>query len=202
MAVRKGLCVSAALAGLLLATGCGREADKAARIESAPTGAAAGVQASDGARQASRVSYEPRRSERRASAAPFRDGKPLWAANRSRSGEENAQKQFDRNGGDFAAESLDAYVAKAHAFLDAPPKGVLKATRTNGDVLYYDARSNIFAVADRDGAPRTMFKPRDGMAYWTQTQQRLATQASDRSEGSDRGRRRYRARTSDEDSSG
>ena len=34
--------------------------------------------------------------------------------------------------------------------------------RANGDALLYDAKSNTFAVVTKAGAPRTMFKPRDG----------------------------------------
>ncbi len=96
----------------------------------------------------------------------------MWASNRTRGGEENAQKQFERNGRDFAASSVEDYVRKAHAFVDAPPKGALTVSRRNGDVLYYDPKANIFAVADREGAPRAMFKPRDGMAYWQQQKDR------------------------------
>jgi pyocin large subunit-like protein len=40
--------------------------------------------------------------------------------------------------------------------------------RSNGDALLYDAKTNTFAVVTKAGAPRTMFKPRDGAAYWEQ----------------------------------
>jgi pyocin large subunit-like protein len=40
--------------------------------------------------------------------------------------------------------------------------------RPNGDVLLYQASTNTFAVVSRDGAPRTLFKPRDGAAYWAE----------------------------------
>ena len=204
MRVHSLLLVSAALAGVLAASGCGREADKAARVETpyAPS------QASNGESQTSRASYEPRDERRstRRSERRFNDGKVIWASSRQRSGEENAQKQFDRNGAVFAARSLEDYVAKAHAFVEAPPKGVLKASRTNGDVLYYDPRSNVFLVADREGAPRTMFKPDDGMSYWTEQTQRLAAQKtgqrSGQRSGSDERRSGYRARSRDEDSNG
>ena len=116
------------------------------------------------------------------------DGKPEWASNRTRSGEDNAQKQFDRNGSDFSAASLGDYVKKAHAFVDSPPKGVMTVSRTNGDVLYYDPKANVFAVADRQGAPRTMFKPRDGMSYWLQQKQRAADSDRRRASGGDSSR--------------
>jgi pyocin large subunit-like protein len=81
---------------------------------------------------------------------------------------------FDRNGHDFGADSLDAFVQKAHAFVEHPPKGAQTLTRRNGDLLIYDARSNTFAVASKDGAPRTMFHPDDGRAYWEEQKAREA----------------------------
>jgi hypothetical protein len=101
-----------------------------------------------------------------AEAPTYKDGKPIWAANRKRTAQENIDKMFRRNGEDFGASSSEDYVAKAHAFLASPPRGVQTATRKNGDKLYYDARTNTFLVATRDGAPRIMMKPRDGAAYW------------------------------------
>jgi len=96
------------------------------------------------------------------------DGKPMWAANRKHTAEENADYQFNKNGKDFNAATEAEYVAKAHAFIDAPPAGIKKVERSNGDALLYDARTNTFAVATSAGAPRTMFKPRDGASYWDQ----------------------------------
>ena len=61
---------------------------------------------------------------------------------------------------------LKAYVQKAHAFTANPPKGAQTLTRRNGDKLIYDPRGNVFAVVTKEGAPRTMFKPDDGAAYW------------------------------------
>ena len=124
---------------------------------------------------------------------PLVAGKPMWAANRQHTAEENAQYHFERDGADFGAKSVDDYVAKAHAFIAKPPKDVLTLTRSNGDKLIYDPSGNVFAVANRDGAPRTMFKPRDGQAYWDQQKDREAQRA----EGNDdRGSHRYSRRAS------
>lgn len=118
--------------------------------------------------ESDRAAYE----ERRGADAPMVGGKPMWASNRTHTAEENAQYQFNRNGRDFAAVSEADYVAKAHAFIDHPPAGVQTVDRRNGDRLMYDARSNVFAVVSRDGAPRTMFKPRGGATYWAQQKDR------------------------------
>ena len=114
------------------------------------------------------------------------DGKPVWAPSRRSSAEDGAQRAFERNGEAFGARSLDQYVEKAHAFVGHPPKGTETLTRTNGDTLYYNPQANIFAVANKDGAPRTMFKPDDGMAYWEKQKDREEhRQASRRSKSSD-----------------
>ena len=100
------------------------------------------------------------------------DGKPMWSASRKFSAAENAQRAFDRNGHDFGAENLDAFVRKAHAFVEHPPKGTLTMTRRNGDTLMYDPKGNVFAVASKEGAPRTMFHPDDGRVYWEEQKSR------------------------------
>jgi len=115
----------------------------------------------------------------RDAATPEINGKPMWAANRKHTAVENAQYQFTKNGQDFGAQNENDYVTKVHAFVESPPSGVETLDRANGDRLIYDAKSNTFAVVSRDGAPRTMFKPRDGAAYWTEQKQR----ESDRSSG-------------------
>jgi pyocin large subunit-like protein len=112
------------------------------------------------------------------------DGKPIWAANRKHTAQENADYQFGKNGKDFGAASEADYVAKTHAFVDTPPNGVQKVERSNGDALLYDARSNTFAVVAKTGAPRTMFKPRDGAAYWRQqvAREQSSSNADDKSQ--------------------
>ena len=102
------------------------------------------------------------------------DGKPIWASSRKGSAEENAQRSFDRNGQAFGAHDLDDYIRKAQAFVSSPPAGVEKITRRNGDVLMYDPKANVFAVASRAGAPKAMFKPDKGAGYWQDQKDREA----------------------------
>lgn len=120
--------------------------------------------------------------------APVRKvaGKPMWAANRTRTAEENAQRGFERYGAEFAAADVDDYVRKTHAFVGHPPAGAETLQRANGDTLIYDPKGNVFAVVTRAGAPRTMFKPDDGATYWaTQkaSQNRRTAASRDRSSG-------------------
>ena len=82
-------------------------------------------------------------------------------------GEANAERHWEKHGGEFPEYgSEQAYVAGIHAFLLHPPEGTLVKHRDNGDTLYFDPASGVFAVQASDGAPRTFFKPNNGMAYW------------------------------------
>jgi len=123
----------------------------------------------------------PKVDHRKDVVAAADDGKPVWAPSRRNSAEEGAQRAFERNGEAFGAHSLDQFVTKAHAFVGHPPKGTLTLTRKNGDTLFYDPKGNVFAVANKDGAPRTMFKPDEGMAYWEKQKDREAHSQSARS---------------------
>jgi len=149
--------VASAMAATVLLAGCDGGASAvplradAARIPAAAPDNTAGASTRTDARE-----------------APVRkiDGKPMWSSSRRFTAEQNAQRHFERNGEAFGARSVDDFVSKAHAFVTDPPSGAATLTRANGDTLIYDARGNVFAVATRDGAPRTMFKPDDGAAYW------------------------------------
>jgi len=109
---------------------------------------------------------EARRADPRDAPVRLVSGKPFWAANRTRTAEENAERAFERNGEAFGAVTVDDYVEAAHRFVADPPKGAETLKRANGDTLIYDPGGNIFAVVSREGAPRALFKPDDGAAYW------------------------------------
>ncbi|MCY1645998.1 hypothetical protein OVA11_02655 [Caulobacter sp. SL161] len=123
-------------------------------------------------------SGEGRRDDPRDAPVKLIAGKPYWAANRTRSADENAQRSFERNGASFSANSVDDYVSKVHAFVSDPPRGAETLKRPNGDLLIYDPKDNVFAVVSREGAPRTMFRPEEGGAYWDEQKAREARRAS------------------------
>jgi pyocin large subunit-like protein len=137
--------------------------------EEAPRGAAAET----GDRETAQVDH-------REDPVKLVDGKPMWSASRRYSADENAQRAFARNGEAFGADSLDEFVEKAHDFVDSPPKGTLTLTRANGDKLLYDPKANVFAVRSKAGAPRTMFKPDNGLAYWEEQKAREARRQANR----------------------
>jgi pyocin large subunit-like protein len=128
---------------------------------------------------------QPKIDHRKDMVATADDGKPVWAPSKAKSAQEGAEKAFERNGEAFEAKTVDQFVKRAHAFVGHPPKGTLTLTRKNGDTLFYDPKGNVFAVANKQGAPRTMFKPDEGMAYWQKQKDREAKQASRRSRSAD-----------------
>ena len=115
-----------------------------------------------------------RTDDGRSQAAPLFHGKPMWAANKNHTAQENADYHFKRDGEAVGATSEEDFLTKVHAFVDHPPKGTETLDRSNGDKLMYDPKANLFAVVDKDGAPRTLFKPRDGAAYWAQQKDSVA----------------------------
>lgn len=171
-----------ATAALLLLAAC--ERPSAVASKSADSSSSSSSSATDSGRDAStRVS-----ADRRDEAVPQVDGKPMWSSSRKGTAQENAAKSFERNGEDFGAGDLDAFVKKAHAFVDHPPAGTQTLKRSNGDTLFYDAKGNVFAVANREGAPRTMFKPDEGQAYWDEqkaSEAKRETAKSDRRNSDD-----------------
>ena len=106
-------------------------------------------------------------------AAP--EAKPPVTANRRETADAKVQRLYERNGAAFGAKSADDYLTKVRAFTEATPKGTETVKRPNGDTLYYQASTNTFAVVDRNGVPRTMFKPDDGPTYWAQQKERAPT---------------------------
>lgn len=94
--------------------------------------------------------------------------RPALTANRRETVDAKINRLFERNGADFGAATAEAYLARIEAFTARPPAGTERVERANGDVLLYQASTNTFAVVSRDGAPRTMFKPREGAAYWAE----------------------------------
>ena len=102
---------------------------------------------------------------------------PLWSKTRKYSPAENSHNAFDKHGQEVGARRYEDYMAMVHHFVHAPPKGTQTLTRRNGDVLMYDAKSDVFAVITKTGAPRTLFRPFDGEAYWRKQQETEAAHA-------------------------
>lgn len=113
--------------------------------------------------------------------------KTVITANKRETVDEKVQRLFERNGAAFGARSAEDYLAKVQAFVANPPRDADRATRPNGDVLYYQASTNTFVVVARDGTPRTMFKPDDGAAYWAKQKAAAPTFGQRRSRSNSEG---------------
>lgn len=184
MARRKQAVFAALGAGmaLVLAAGCDNGPSAVAQGD-APARVTSG--ADDQAGRAGQDDRD-RPADHRTGPALKVDGEPMWAATRRYTAREGAQRTFERNGEAFGAASVEAFVRTAHAFVTSPPAGVARIERANGDVLLYDAKRNIFAVANKDGLPKTMFKPDDGAAYWDEQKAREASRQTARAERRER----------------
>src|SRR5512146_547728 len=79
----------------------------------------------------------------------------------------NAEEHWEKHGSEFPEfRSARDYEQGTLAFVTHPPPGTLTKTNGRGDTLYYQPVTNIFAVKDRSGEPRTFFRPDSGRAYW------------------------------------
>lgn len=100
---------------------------------------------------------------------------PMVTANRRETADAKIVRLYERNGADFGATSPEDFGDKIMAFTRTPPKGTEVVQRANGDTLYYQASTNSFAVTDRKGVPRTMFKPDTGAEYWARQKETAPT---------------------------
>ncbi|WP_266160178.1 hypothetical protein [Dyella silvatica] len=92
---------------------------------------------------------------------------PLWSSTKNKSAVANAFGHWMKHAGEFSEfQNAKEYVEGARNFLTYPPAGALTKVRSNGDTLIYDAATNTFGSRAASGAPRTMFRPQDGIDYW------------------------------------
>ena len=92
---------------------------------------------------------------------------PLWSSTKIKSAVENALGHWNKHKSEFPEfQNAKQYAEGTKDFLTNPPKGTLTKTNNRGDTLRYDPNTNTFGVLSENGAPRTMFRPKDGMDYW------------------------------------
>ena len=142
-----------AVAALALLTACGNGGSAVETRDRATDGAEAVLTSATGSAAVA------------AEAAP---AQPALTANRRESVDAKTERLFRTNGADFGAATARDYLDKVRAFTTSPPADVERVERPNGDVLLYQASTNTFAVVSREGVAKTMFKPRDGAAYWAE----------------------------------
>lgn len=94
-------------------------------------------------------------------------GGRIWSSKSTTTAVKNALEHWNKHQKEFPEiNNAKQYAEKANSFVSNPPIGTLTKNRPNGDTMYYDPSSNTFAVATKNGEPRTMFRPTDGMNYW------------------------------------
>jgi pyocin large subunit-like protein len=116
--------------------------------------------------QQERPQPPPAESTSAPSKASAPSGEVVWSHGQGGAAQ-NAEHHWRKHGREFPEfHSAAEYEAGALAFIYMPPAGTLIKERSNGDTLYYDPKTNTFAVADRQREPRTFFRPSNGRAYW------------------------------------
>ncbi len=83
----------------------------------------------------------------------------IWTLGRSQNSVQNAYDHFKNHGNEFNAKNATQYVKMTYEFRDNPPTGSLSKVRLNGDRIVYDPASNTLGIFDKNGAPKTMYKP-------------------------------------------
>jgi len=91
----------------------------------------------------------------------------IWSSKKALNSVENALHHWNQHKREFPnLQNSLQYVQAARAFFLFRPQGTLMKVRKNGDILLFNPQSNIFAVYTKEGVPRTMFKPKNGINYW------------------------------------
>ncbi|MCR1002361.1 MAG: VENN motif pre-toxin domain-containing protein [Enterobacter cloacae] len=91
----------------------------------------------------------------------------IWTETKKAEPVGNVYGHWTKHGKEFPEyQNTKQYVDAAHNFMTTPPAGTLTKVRPNGDTLYYNPATNVFASKDINGVPRTMFKPEKGIEYW------------------------------------
>ena len=91
----------------------------------------------------------------------------IWTEGKFRDSVKNAFDHWKRHKSEFPhLNNAIEYVEEARAFVKNPPSGTLTKLRPEGDMLLYQPETNVFAVMDSNGIPKTMFKPLQGLQYF------------------------------------
>lgn len=84
----------------------------------------------------------------------------IWTETKKAEPVGNAYGHWTKHGKEFPEyQNAKQYVDAEHNFMTNPPPGTLTKTRPNGNTLYYNPVTNVFASNDINGVSRTMFKP-------------------------------------------
>ncbi|WP_083565982.1 hemagglutinin repeat-containing protein [Kosakonia radicincitans] len=84
----------------------------------------------------------------------------IWTETKKDDPVSNAYGHWDKHKAEFPElQNAKQYVDATHDFVNNPPEGTLSKVRPNGDTVFYNPKTNTFAVKTADGVPKTMFRP-------------------------------------------
>lgn len=91
----------------------------------------------------------------------------VWSSTKKLTAKENAINHWDKHKNEFPElKDINDYLEKVHSFVKHPPTDTLIKSRANGDRLYYHEESNTFVVTNKEGQPKTMFRPINKKEYF------------------------------------
>ena len=103
-----------------------------------------------------------------AGAVAGRGAGSIWTSRKNLTRVQNAFGHWKRHKKDFPnLQNAKQYVDATHDFVKNPPLGTLTKVRPNGETVLYNPGTNTFAVKTADGTPKTMFKPVNGINYFS-----------------------------------
>lgn len=84
----------------------------------------------------------------------------IWTKGKFPSHVKNAFEHWKKHGHEFPEiQNSKQYVEKARELLSSRNPDILTKTRSNGDIIKYNNRTNAMGVYTSKGTPKTMFKP-------------------------------------------
>ncbi|MFK8035291.1 MAG: hypothetical protein AB8B94_14210 [Hyphomicrobiales bacterium] len=90
-----------------------------------------------------------------------------WTNGEVKNAKKNLNIHYLKHRKDFSTiSSQRQYREAALRFTKTPPKGTQMYIRKNGDRVYYQKKTNTFAITNSRGTPRTLFKPTEKEAYF------------------------------------
>jgi pyocin large subunit-like protein len=93
-------------------------------------------------------------------------GKQIWSVTKQKISVENAHYHWNKHGKDFPnLQNAKQYVEQAWEFSRTSQNGIFSKARSNGELLRYNQETNTFGSFSRDGIPKTMFNPKNGIKY-------------------------------------
>ncbi|MBR1375456.1 MAG: hypothetical protein IJ566_05185, partial [Cardiobacteriaceae bacterium] len=124
------------------------------------------VNAADNANNAKKTTKTGAKNTEKNANKKLKIKKGEWSKGRKNSPSDNAAHHFAKHGSEFPQyKTPEEYVKGANNFVKNPPKGTL-IKKEGDDTIYYHPQSNTYAVTNKKGEVKSMYKPTRGKAYF------------------------------------